>query len=464
MTPQEWRDLPPSRVGVFPGLDRDAVARFGKLALVKPSPAFEGFVRSSEIVRCTLLRAANQVGKTYHACLKLVREAIVCPNRYRITGPTFRQTVAVSGKYLNELIPPSLLRNGSVYSARRGWRDRLIELANGSIIEILSYDQDPDAHAGGQIKGFILDEAPPEPIFHESMARLTSVRDAWTVIAATMVGRPKPYLRKIVEAPGSPWRQTVVGFNAESCPWLSQEMIEARILDCLASPATYGARILGEWPGLTEGRVFTGYDPAKHLRGRDSWAKSVTHWRIGLDHGKGKNRQVAVLVGLTLDRKGVNAAHIFREFRSTGRGALTPEQIAAGIVAMIRDVADFGDLAVNILLGRLKIIGDTNAAGLGVDDKYNAVIAQELKALGVPNRIDNPNKRAGSVGDGEALLNALALRDGLSIDPACELMSDALGHYVGVADLKDPVDALRYATQDLLSTRGGIGDAAAVPL
>ena len=129
-----------------------------------------------------------------------------------------------------------------------------------------------------------------------------------------------------------------------------------------------------------------------------------------------------------------------------------PPEIARGIVAMIEDLAAAAGLDPMVIVGKLKAYGDSNAEGLGKTGLYNARIEEALAELGYPIRINSPVKVAGARAECESLINALALTDGLTVDPICDLVVDAMNHYTGEEQLKDAVDALRYGLYDTLAS------------
>jgi len=130
-------------------------------------------------------------------------------------------------------------------------------------------------------------------------------------------------------------------------------------------------------------------------------------------------------------------------------------EIAAAIKAMIVDVCDQNVIHLDVLLGGdFRIVGDSNSSGLGKSTRYNEEIEFELRKLGIYNGIESPNKRPGAREDAEAIINSLALRDGLTVDPTCILTLEGLNHYVqGKEKHKDAIDALRYGIFDLITSR-----------
>ena len=288
--------------------------------------------------------------------------------------------------------------------------------------------------------------------FTENIKRL-SVYDGFMYLSFTPTGQDLRELRKVIEAPGSGWVQYNPQLTFEDCPWLSPERIAEILREGATDQASFRMRCFGDWEGPAKARVFTGFDSSKHVKGRDTTAKSVHEFRLCLDHGHGENRQIAILTGAALvSGRGsrARAIHAYREFAS-GKGIMGPPEIAVGIVGMIQDLARSAGVDPRYILGKLRAFGDSNAAGLGKRGKYNQLIEEALTDLGFPIRIETPVKVAGAREDGEALLNALALGGGLTVDPSCSALTGSLLYYEGKEEHKDPIDGLRYGHYDLLT-------------
>lgn len=454
-TPEQWSEAKGRVAGMFAGKsEATARAAGGALATFKPSPAHIPWMLSP--CKRILVRAGGRVGKSRHAAAKLVAHALTHPGgRYRAVGVTFRQVARVIGKLIYEFIPKSALTTDSRYSPTRGWSNQLIRLRNGAEIELRSYDQEQAAHAGSPLDGVWLDEPPPYDLFYENLGRLLDF-GGWMLVTCTPAGYPLKWFKKIVEAEDTDWEQYTVKFNRLSCPWYTEEMINDWINQWIKTPGQYGQRINGDWEGVTEGRFFAGFDFDKHVKSRDlnrGLSSPTLKWRLGLDHGQGENREVGVLCAVRTENGACKIVHVAREFKS-GAGLMGAREIAAGIKAMVVDVCGPAGISIESILGRLEIYGDSNAAGLGRAGRFNDEIMGELRAIGIFNPIRSPVKVQGAREDCEALINSLALRDGLTVDPSCTLTLEGLNHYVqGKEKHKDAIDALRYGLYDLLTSR-----------
>jgi len=452
-TPEQWSTAKGRVAGMFAGKS-EAVAKQagGALATFKPSPAHIPWMLSP--CKRILVRAGGRVGKSEHAAAKMVALALTHPGgRYRAVGVMFRQVARVIGKLLYQLIPKSALTRDSRYSPTRGWSNQLIRFINGAEIELRSYDQEQAAFAGNALDGVWLDEPPPEDLFFENEARLLD-RNGFMLVTCTPAGYPLKWFREIVEAEDTAWEQYTIKFDHFSCPWYSKQQIKDWIDHWRKIPGQYGQRINGDWEGITVGRFFAGFNHEKHVKDWDRGISSPTlKWRLGLDHGQGENREVGTLCAIRADNGACKSVHVAREFRS-GAGLMGAREIAAAIKAMIVDVCENAGIVLDVFLGRLEIIGDSNSSGLGKATRYNEEIALELKRLGIYNDIESPQKKPGDREDGEAMINSLAIRDGLTVDPTCILTLDGLNHYVqGKEAHKDAIDALRYGIFDLITSR-----------
>lgn len=412
-----------------------------RLMLFQPSPSLLPFMED-ESPRI-FVRAANRTGKTKHAAAKLAKKMLAKPGgRYRAVGVSFQQSTSVVSRYLHEFLPPSQLAPTCRFSMENGWTHQLIVLRNGSTCEIRSGDQRAITHAGSDLDGVWLDEVQPPDIFVEALTRTMS-RNGWVWQTATPIGRPVEYLRAVVEAERSAWVQHVVPLSHEACPWYSDDQVDAWIEEARAFPDSYDQKILGAWEGITLERTFTGFDSTCLI---DPTTPSPTGIRlgVGIDHGEGVGRQVAVLVAYS--QRGIWALDEVVNTTST-----TPTDDARAIRTMLmRRGYDVHQVS--------RWVGDINSAGkLGAGQKVNELLAMALaKEAGhhkLSFRIEKPNKVAGSVDWGEKLMNASFLRHQLWVHPGCVSLIKALRHSRGGAkdpDLQHPLDALRYISHQPL--------------
>ena len=414
------------------------------LATWTPSPPLSEFM-DDESLRI-LLRACNRGGKSAHAAARLSKNMMRFPNRhYRIVGTDFKQTQLVAGGYMHRFLPKSMLTGSSRYSEQRGWNYEMIELTNGTTCELRTYEQKPDQHAGGDMDGVWCDEPPPALIWAECLRRVFS-RRGFLWLTFTPLGREVTWLRKIIEAERSEWKEYVVKMSAENCPWYTPEQIEkwiAEVRDTM--PDAYEQTINGAWEGITTDRIFTGYDSTSHFT-PETVIPRAAKWGVGVDHGEGAGKQVAILMAWTGQGKD---ARVWFVDETVSKGVTSPEQDARAIRAMLQrnglDVAD---------VYRWK--GDINTAGKGQAGRScNEMLAECLAAEAgykrFPREFESADKGADSVRNGERLLNAAFLQDRAWVNAAkCPTLSRSLAHYFDQEDLKHPLDGARYISVPVL--------------
>jgi phage terminase large subunit-like protein len=414
------------------------------LATFKPSPALAPFM--TDEARRILVRAANRVGKTKHAMARLAKLMCDRPGKlYRVVGPNFKQTQLVAGDYLHKFLPRSLLAPKSYYGDHRGWNAEKIVLTNGVVCEFRTYEQDAEQHAGPDMDGVVCDEPPPQPVWEECLRRVFSKR-GFLWLTFTPLGREATTLRSTVEGEGSMWRQYPVGLSKENCPWYTEEQIEEWKAEVRASmPDAYEQTINGAWEGITGDRVFTGYDSSSHFT-PETVIPRAARWGVGVDHGEGAGKQVAILVAWLGQGKD---AQLWVADETVSKGVTKPEQDARAIREMLKrnglDVAD---------VTRWK--GDINTAGKGYAGRScNELLAEHLAAEAgykrFPREFEAADKGADSILKGERLLNAAFLRGRAWVNAAkCPTLSRSLAHYNGQEDLKHPLDGLRYISVPVL--------------
>ncbi len=417
------------------------------LLTFEPSPIFAQLAheRSKRI----LIRAANRVGKTRHLAW-IIADRMVNNSRYRarVVGPTNDHIHNVLGKYLSEFLGPHLAP-GSYYVEGKGWnggRARTIILDNGSICELKSLKDDPDAHSGRSCHIIGFDEPPTLAHYTENAARLVDTRGQM-IIAATMVNRPVAWLRTMVQGEednpgpgrtvhGSGWVQFVAAFSRENCPWYTDEQIEEWLSTMQTSPWEYGQRVHGEWDGVTPERIFIGVDESTFSHDPPSGQVRIG---LGIDHGVVAGHQAAVLIAYR-----DTMIWVIDEYVSSV--ATAPEDDARGILRMLSR-HHIQPTSVDMA------VGDVNTgkgfAGWRVNQAIELAIAQAMHRRTSPFVIQSPDKTPGSVDWGLRCINYSARRGDLLVHPRCTHLADCLKHWKGrkVGDdgkLSHIADALRY--------------------
>ena len=428
------------------------VASVHPMLTFRPSPALADFV-DNDHDRLVLVRAANRVGKTRHGTYKAARFAVEHPeSRGRIVGPTRRQVQDVMGRYLSEFLGPHLHRS-SYYTPGRGWNQPTIRLRNGSLVQCRSMEDHPTAHAGDELDWALLDEPPPAHILMETLARLMS-RGGRCWLTMTPVGRPVEYLRELVEAKGSPWRQYVAAFSAENCPWYTREQVDGWLEVMDTSPFERAQRVEGAWDGVTLDRFLAGFSEA-NVDASAIGAGTSVEVALAIDHGEvGSNTVALLIVWGGGQSRGLSWApqagrHVWVLDEHVSEDGDSEVQHAAGIVDMLRRHA--------IRPADVKVaVGDTNRRGnWRVNDMLTAEVARQLKRRTAPFRFVAATKDRSW---GHRVVNGAFKRRELFVHPRCESTLRTLRHWKGGktgedGDLSHAADALRYGVLGILGDR-----------
>jgi len=387
------------------------------------------------------VRAANRVGKTRHGAYMIAKRMVDGPGfRARVVGPTREQTHNVLGKYLAEFLRP-YLSHKSYYIDGRGWNQNTILLRNGSFCQLRSIEDNPNAHAGDELDLVLMDEPPTRAHYAENMARVIS-RGGQFILTFTAVNRPVGWLRRILDENESGWEQWVVPFLRENVPWYSDAKFNDMILVFKSSPWQWEQRVNAAWEGITEGRVYDGFNESNAT---DKTPRGDVSIGLGMDHGTVAGHQAVVLIAWRGQK-----VWVLDEYISTW--GTTPEQDARLILDMLR--------RNGIKPGQVvRAVGDTNyKAGYRVNDLIENAMQEILHLDYPPFRILNADKSPGSVDYGMRVLNHASHRDDLSVHERCTNMHDTMRNWKGGrvsgsedAKLSHIADALRYIVVDVLA-------------
>lgn len=133
--------------------------------------------------RGRILKGGNKSAKTVAGVVEDIlwcagqhplRRTAPLPVRGRLVAPDLPLTLDrphVQRDTVRDWCPPQWLRGGSFEEAY-SITGHTLHFANSSILEFLSFSQDPQVHAGERLHFVHFDEEPPRPIWAENMARL----------------------------------------------------------------------------------------------------------------------------------------------------------------------------------------------------------------------------------------------------------------------------------------------------
>lgn len=156
-----------------------------RICYVRPcGPKHLAFLNSNKIIR--IVFGGNRSGKSflgmtellYRACMKyhpITKEPNPKNGRYRIFTTKFQVAEEFILPLLREFIPKKCLIKGS-FKESYDSRYHILRLANGNMIDIMTYDQETTVTASVALHGVWADEEMPERMFSETMTRLISTK------------------------------------------------------------------------------------------------------------------------------------------------------------------------------------------------------------------------------------------------------------------------------------------------
>ena len=435
------------------GYDVDPFARY------QPRPSQEAFHRLNSNLR--LFRAPNQVnGKSYAGAWEALA-FLLGKHRYRDlkSGPVKGMLVPYSDdsckaieEKLWELLPIGVLHSECRYDPDRGFRvgkRRVLRLASGSSLGFISQKAGSMASAGQTLDFVWFDEPPTPDVFAEGQARVRATKGSiWLTL--TPVGRPCDWLKDMVSRGIV---SEVVGQFTEEDTGLTADELAQIVAETL--PAQVPQRCYGHWDGVTPNRYFAAWSddlvlPLEHELGDRMWEVL-----IGIDHGEGAKKQVALLLLFDAD---------------SGDLVCWDETISDGKTDSLRDA-----VAIVDMLDRHGMVpeqvddarGDHNSAGKSEAGLMaNQLLEQAVaKHLGLPAHlppmsIRNARKGPGSIEAGCGLIHRAMVRGNLRVSARCPSLIAHFAHWKGPRDgsaankeLSHVGDAARYATRDVLDTR-----------
>jgi len=221
----------------------------------------------------------------------------------------------------------------------------------------------------------------------------------------------------------------------------------------------------GEWEFRALGRIFTAWDPERHLVEGDisehpDCPTGEVKFALGIDYGDDEFRQVAILIAID-DSGRWPKVIVLDECISTGR--TTTDEDGQAIVDMLaRSGLAWRDLTY--------AHGDRRYTGArgSVTRKSNRRLQRAIAAiLRVPTAELRPEIRGAKRGKGAGAgakhsgcrwLHEAMVRPGhFLVSAKCKTLSESIGKWDWGEKFKDPIDALRYAAKPWITAKVTIG-------
>ena len=428
-----------------------------------------------------LLRAGNQLGKTWSAMAEVIYRATGTHPHYRTHPPpvevwvvctSWAQSVAIMRKFW-ELVPQAAIRP-TRFDPRNGFgKDNpAVVFLNGSVVRFRTTNQGPEALAGATIHYVAIDEPCDEDIYRELDRRV--MRNAGAIgITLTPINRPCGWLRAMVEAGNiaevhatlTPENLTPRGARGplrllDGTPmdqaWIDEQW---RITPAMYAPVVLG----GEWETRPDGVFFRCFDRARHVNAavRLDPTRGLVRWVLGIDYAAADRQfgQVGVLsqVQSYLDDKGRRQELVYAVDMVAMPGIASSEQFAVEVVGLLgRSGIRWRDLHC--------VYGDNPVASRWVEKSNLNTSRAIARELSIPHSALVP--RILSAKDGGPSAGAMDtgcryIYEGLAagrimLHPRCELLAKGFEQWDYTRDhpLKDVLDALRYSLKDYIFRLG----------
>lgn len=184
------------------------------------------------------------------------------PTRGRIVTVSYTEGIElIIIPELAKWLPPSDLINGS-------WEDsynkqtRLLTLANGSTVELMSYDQRLEKFAGTSRHWIHFDEEPPKTIFDECRMRLVDTAGYWYITMTPVEGMTWVYDTVYLKGLSVNSGITVIVIDSTENPYISAAEVEEAISGLDENEKK--ARKQGKFVQIG-GLAFPQFDPMVHI-------------------------------------------------------------------------------------------------------------------------------------------------------------------------------------------------------
>ena len=217
---------------------------FCGVPLCKPHPRQHAFGVAH--TRITAAISGNRFGKTAIGCVKglvnsmdqedvperlrPLRFVKHMPTRGRIVGPDLQSWMhGVLIPELRKWCPPRVLKHGSFDKA---WNkvERVLSFANGSWIQVMTYEMDVDKFGGAALDWVWFDEPPPDEIYDECKMRIgtpNGLRMFFTLTPLNMEGSNAAFVYREIWKQREAPQVTVVRGSIHDNPHLLPEEVDA---------------------------------------------------------------------------------------------------------------------------------------------------------------------------------------------------------------------------------------------
>lgn len=434
-----------------------------------------------------LLRAGNQVGKTYGALADLYWHATgehpwrPCHKHgeYWIICASWSQSVAVQGKLDDILATDRVHPNTPEFDEKNGFgaKNPTVKVRHDdggwSVIRFKTTAQGAMKLSSATIDGALFDEPPTTQRIYSEVRKRVMRRSGWVSIAMTPVNAPIEWIRTLAEAGGIEDIHTRMTPEALT-PMGSQTPI--RLKDGTICDAEWIAEetkktpehevpvvIHGEWEFRSTGRYFAPFISSGTAAGAHVHSRLPTgrvEVCLGIDYGTLPGKQIIhlVLVSPRPHPKDPPPVYVLDSYVDVEGNAL-PSDDANGVLEMLtRHRMTWTSLD--------HAWGDrVHMPGTGSQKSNRDLQVQVSKILRLPVDAMKPPiktvKRGQGRGSGSLstgcrwLYHAMVRPGGFGVHPRCERLIDALNNFdIQVDDdHKDPVDALRYSLQRFIFGR-----------
>lgn len=181
----------------------------------------------------------------------------------RITSPSLKDSAEkIIVPLLKRWVPRPTLIGGS-WEKAYSKQNMMLRFKSGSFIELMSYDQDSDKHAGASRHGIWLDEPPPRDIWYESLARVTEYEGGFLRLGATMAKGIPSWFRREIHAKRKTSPHVSVYFGSIH----DNDTVSAANKEAVLSMYSDKERKVREYGRLIslEGAVYDQFDRDKHV-------------------------------------------------------------------------------------------------------------------------------------------------------------------------------------------------------